>query len=102
MTTSFHEVAAKSGQPSKGLRDHLLEIFAMGALATSVALVWVLIEVKQSITAHNNVVDRSVSLAHANALVTERALARLEEREASKQAKDFRVPPKTDPVERPE
>lgn len=83
---------ASGKQSTAGLRSIIQEAIAIGIIAVSATQIWTLLEVRKTVDAHNESVNRSVNLAHANALVTERALAHLEERQASKQASEFRVP----------
>ena len=84
--------AATSEKKQTDLHVKLIEGISLAAIAAFAVLAWKLHEIGETVKSHNMVVERAIQLGHANALVTERALATLEEREPSKQAEVFRLP----------
>ena len=78
-------------KPKKSWHDFIAEYLVLAMIGISTVSICVLVEIKDAILQHNTVVDRQIQLGHANALIVERALARLEGREPAPQAENFRL-----------
>ena len=87
-----HQAAIRSAAHKNTFREYMQEAIAIGVIVAMVAQMVVLADVRGSLASHKKAIDLSTSVIHANALVTENALARLENREPSKAAQGFRVP----------
>ena len=83
--------AATPEKKQADLHVKLIEGISLAAIAVFAVLAWQLHEVGETVRSHDKIVERAIQLGHANALVVERHLARLEEREPSKEARDFRL-----------
>lgn len=83
--------------PSKGLRDCLQELIAVGLIASSVSVVWAMIEIKSVISRSKHIEDQIVHHMHTTASLADRTTATLDEIEQRKHESvpdlGFREPP---------
>jgi hypothetical protein len=97
MTTDTHFVATTTSpgkEKSLGLRAAIQEITAIGIIVAVAAQVVVIADIKAVVKKNNDLLSQQVTVTHASALVTQQALALLEGREVTGEAKGFVMPPK--------
>lgn len=94
-------VAAANAKPPTDWRALLAEWIFLLSIVAFAGLAWKLHEASEAIKSHDKIVEVWMRHNHANTLVTERALAHLEERQAAKQARELKLRTGSDDLELP-
>lgn len=83
--------ASMQDMPKTDWHAKLIEWISLLSIVAFAGLAWKLHEIGDAIKSHDKIVEVWMRHNHANTLVTERALAHLEERQPAKPASEYRL-----------
>lgn len=75
----------------KGAYEYVAEYLTLAMITVSCVQVWAILDIKESIKAHDKVTETLTRMTNASSLVIERSLAHLEERQAARAAAEYQL-----------